>query len=98
MRYVRSFGFGLVLAAVLFVVASLFGAAETVWVWDVSLAGLGLVIAGAVALGIPLGSPPSIRRLDEYGETPPAPGAAARLALGSLGLYAGAMVSALVAG
>lgn len=98
MRYARSFGTGLVIAAVILAVAAALGHAEGIWVLDVWLAGFGLVLAGALALGINLGIPIAVRSLDDYGRPVHAPGSAARLALGSLGLYAGAMVSALIAG
>jgi hypothetical protein len=97
-RYARSFGVGVALAAVLFAVASLFGVAEGVWMVDVWLAAIGLLLAGAIALGVNLDIPIAVRSLDDYGRPVHAPGAAARLALASLGLYVGAMVSALVTG
>jgi hypothetical protein len=97
-RYARSVSVGLALAAVILVVAAALGNAEGVWVLDVWLAGFGLVLAGALALGVNLGIPIAVRSLDEYGRPVHAPGAAARLALGSLGVYAGAMASALITG
>jgi hypothetical protein len=97
-RYARSFGVGFALAAVILVVAAISGAAEGVFMIDVSFAGIGLVLAGAIALGMNLGNPIAVRSLDDYGRPVDSPGAAARLALGSLGLYAGAFVSALIAG
>jgi hypothetical protein len=98
MRYLRSFGVGLGLAAVILVAAAALASAEGIWVLDVWLAGFGLVLAAALALGINLGIPIAVRSIDDYGRPVDAPGAAARLALGSLGLYVGAMASALIAG
>ena len=98
MRYARSFGVGLALAAVILVAAAIVGHAEGIWMLEVWIAGFGLVLAGALALGINLGIPIAVRSLDDYGRPVHAPGAAARLALGSLGLYVGAMASALIAG
>ena len=98
MRYLRSAGVGFALAAVILIVAALLGAAEMAWVIDTWAAGFGLVLAGAVALALNLGMWIAIRSLDDYGRPVQSPGAAARLALGSLGLYAGGLVSALIAG
>jgi hypothetical protein len=94
----RWFCGGLVLAAVIATVAAVLGEAEVVWTVDGYIAGIGLVIAGALALGVNLGNPIAVRRLDDYGHTADSSGAAARLAVGCVGLYVGAMVTALIAG
>lgn len=98
MRLLRWFCGGLTLAAAILTVAALVGAAEGAWLLDVYAAAIGLVIAGAIALGVNLGNPIAVRSLDGYGRTVDAPGAAARLAVGCAGLYVGAIVTALVAG
>jgi hypothetical protein len=94
----RSFVVGFALAMVILAGAAALGSAEGVWILDVWIAGFGLVLAAAIALGVNLGIPIAVRSLDDYGRPVHAPGAAARLAIGSLGVYAGAFVSALVAG
>ncbi len=89
---------GLALAAVIATVAAVLGEAEGVWTVDVSIAGIGLVIAGALALGVNLGNPIAVRSLDDYGHTADSSSAAARLAAGCVGIYVGAIATALIAG
>jgi hypothetical protein len=94
----RWFCGGLTLAAVIATVAAVLGEAEGVWTVDVSIAGIGLVIAGALALGVNLGNPIAVRSLDDFGHTADSSSAAARLAAGCAGIYVGAIVTALIAG
>lgn len=89
---------GLALAAVIATVAAVLGEAEGVWTVDVSIAGIGLVIAGALALGVNLGNPIAVRSLDDFGHTADSSSAAARLAAGCVGIYVGAIATALIAG
>lgn len=98
MRLLRWFCYGLVLAAIIATAASMLDDTEGVWTVDVYLAGIGLVIAGALALGVNLGNPIAVRSLDQYGRTADLSGVAARLAAGCVGLYVGAIVTALIAG
>jgi hypothetical protein len=93
----RRFCGGLMLAAVI-AAAAILGDAEGVWTVDVYIAGIGLVIAGALALGVNLGNPIAVRSLDDYGHTADSSSAAARLAVGCAGLYVGAIVTALIVG
>lgn len=98
MRYVVSFTIGLGLAGAALAVAAAFGHAADVPIVDAFLAVIGLVIAGAMALGVNLGNWIAIRSLDDYGRTVAAPGAALRLALTSIGLFVGGMLTANIVG
>lgn len=98
LRFARSFGAGLLVAALVRAVAALLGVADMAWLLLVFVAGCGLVVAALLALGVNLGMWTAIRSLDDYGRPVQSPGAAARLALGSLGVYVGALLSAAVTG